>query len=1660
MLTDFLKLMLRGERTGGTNNNTGGGGGSHSTGSSSIDGGGVVVGDVDPNTNNTSNNNNNNNNMALPPHRFHLPHVKLHHHHGHNSIKGRAKRLVYRGTAGNANISNASTSHSFFSSSRSSSSSSSAASSSASSSHYRRRSGKRKGREEGRGKVEGRREASFPQAIREIDDIEVQYTLPSCPHHPTSPLTIITTTIITLSPPLTSHHPLPSPQRSPSSLTTTITLSPHHNDHPHPSPPSSPSSTPLTTIIILLHTPHHHLHSLPSPPQSPSPLTTTITTITTILLHTHHHPLPSPPQPSPPSSPRYLSYNSVTIRPVLTAVNVLVFAMTPPSSLPSTYSPLPITPTPAPAPRSNPDPSNDSLGAGSHHSSKVSLLEGRHQVVDHEPVAGVVPLSHQAALHKIAVRPRRTHGAPRSRRTTQIGGQISLPDVIEEANNRNLNSQKLLSTSVTSSTATFTTTTATSSITTTTAVTTSTPVSGPLLHTQDEEEVQKREAEEGRRKEAEEAQRRETEESEKEEKREEPLFQRLFGSSNKRSGRRTSRGRGEDSRENSVSPLRRGGEQRTSREGKRRDSSGSRFPGGAVSKNRQDPPHPLPPSGRPREASRERSSSGTGLGVLEVNSTPGLSSINPTTSPVVEVTTRPGNSEDRHAPRPVSYPSRPAATAVRKVKSFKEVVGSPPREPMRPRAPSQTDAVEMEDILPRSAQAARLSASLESMDGGEGVRRPHPHPKQAPQDPPPPSPQRSSTESLATTLLPGVFIRPHPTTRSTLIPQLQDSPFSCQDSGPFSLDSSVGAGHGKAEAELRKAASVDHMGTNVELAPVHRRQRIAPETRVLVVEGKAERKTERKVDVARLEKMEDRRGEIEAAERRQDSAKLEKRSESVKAEKKAEKKAERKQENLKAEKKQESMKVEKRQEYVKGDKKAEVVKMEKTEIVKIEKKSEYMKIESMKETVEKTETVVGEGRIMSVEGKSVTLGEGRSMSSEGRSLSGGEGRRASVQLQRPVSGFRGEDISRADSLEVGDGDMGATPPRRPLRKEPSLKRSAPPRDSDEDPVPEFMRIQLNRVESKGQAVIYDTEQERGGKREAQPPATQPVTQTPTQPLHHRRESTVIEPETERKEEQNANSAASKTPIQLTKKSSFQGLRGLLRDGLVSGGTSESESGSESAAEMPGDRVQLRKPLVAEKITTGSGGNQTPPPPRSTRDQPELFKVFARRSFKVKDSDRDKLETEEEEEDNEGHLEASGEVSEVTVTPARAPVSPIIPVSVSHPPQEIMQKSSINTISYNRKSVGNPALSFIPPSINSGSPLTGKPMVLLPSTTTGSSTTITTTTSPSTSTPSLPSVVSGSCVGRSTTTVTSVMDTPKRPIRTPSPATDTSGPGEIVSRIISNRLNDQSGNISVSETSSGTSSPAQVRTTQPSSAHTRPPLTSRPSASLIWPPRPQQEQQTDQELPEVQQKSKVTPVKESEGVKELEKEVHSSPHDILAARRRFMRSVSGGAGISSDGGHISSTRENQEVVVSPSPSPTPSPTPVSSTTATPPPTSTSPITSSILSRAAVSSIPPAATSMPLFTVTLRTQPPPPTATPVQSEAPSASMMTSNGEQGMPEKVGEAAEDWRVLVRQRREGRLKQTKTPDAEEIIIETRPTVSRNSKVLEMASNFQKLQVA
>lgn len=44
-----------------------------------------------------------------------------------------------------------------------------------------------------------------------------------------------------------------------------------------------------------------------------------------------------------------------------------------------------------------------------------------------EPPSGVAPLSHSAARHKMAVRPRRTHGAPRRKKATVIPSTLALP---------------------------------------------------------------------------------------------------------------------------------------------------------------------------------------------------------------------------------------------------------------------------------------------------------------------------------------------------------------------------------------------------------------------------------------------------------------------------------------------------------------------------------------------------------------------------------------------------------------------------------------------------------------------------------------------------------------------------------------------------------------------------------------------------------------------------------------------------------------------------------------------------------------------------------------------------------------------------------------------------------------------------------------------------------------------------------------------------------------------------------------------------------------------------------------------------------------------------------------------------------------------------------
>ncbi|KAG8226121.1 hypothetical protein J437_LFUL006751 [Ladona fulva] len=86
------------------------------------------------------------------------------------------------------------------------------------------------------------------------------------------------------------------------------------------------------------------------------------------------------------------------------------------------------------------DMDEDSQGHFSGHSSKLSLQERSSSQYgsDFELDVGATaePLSHSAARHKMSVRPKRTHGAPRPRRlkeVTSLGSLPTTPEVNEDS---------------------------------------------------------------------------------------------------------------------------------------------------------------------------------------------------------------------------------------------------------------------------------------------------------------------------------------------------------------------------------------------------------------------------------------------------------------------------------------------------------------------------------------------------------------------------------------------------------------------------------------------------------------------------------------------------------------------------------------------------------------------------------------------------------------------------------------------------------------------------------------------------------------------------------------------------------------------------------------------------------------------------------------------------------------------------------------------------------------------------------------------------------------------------------------------------------------------------------------------------------------------------
>ncbi|XP_013144842.1 PREDICTED: uncharacterized protein LOC106108275 isoform X2 [Papilio polytes] len=65
---------------------------------------------------------------------------------------------------------------------------------------------------------------------------------------------------------------------------------------------------------------------------------------------------------------------------------------------------------------------DEDSSSGNHHSQDHSSRSDHSDLYNvSEPPPGVAPLSHSAARHKMAVRPRRTHGAPRRKKTNPLG---------------------------------------------------------------------------------------------------------------------------------------------------------------------------------------------------------------------------------------------------------------------------------------------------------------------------------------------------------------------------------------------------------------------------------------------------------------------------------------------------------------------------------------------------------------------------------------------------------------------------------------------------------------------------------------------------------------------------------------------------------------------------------------------------------------------------------------------------------------------------------------------------------------------------------------------------------------------------------------------------------------------------------------------------------------------------------------------------------------------------------------------------------------------------------------------------------------------------------------------------------------------------------------
>ncbi|XP_047735510.1 uncharacterized protein LOC108664411 isoform X2 [Hyalella azteca] len=253
--------------------------------------------------------------------------------------------------------------------------------------------------------------------------------------------------------------------------------------------------------------------------------------------------------------------------------------------------------------------------------------------------------------------------------------------------------------------------------------------------------------------------------------------------------------------------------------------------------------------------------------------------------------------------------------------------------------------------------------------------------------------------------------------------------------------------------------------------------------------------------------------------------------------------------------------------------------------------------------------------------------------------------------------------SSADELEQPESKIFINRPRFDKR-ETSLSRTSS-QDTEPPSVPEFMRIQLNRVENKSQRILYSSENTVSG--------------APTDETKIGRTKQSLDDPTELPEVQCEISTSQQNPSLCTPKHPHS------RD------NKENTPPVTAVGESSDDAVMLR-PLRREKSLVID-----PCVLPKKEEEPELYKVFARRSFKVRETFDSTLQDDEaSQEDDSSDLVASLSTQMSGITK----INPLY--STPTPPQTPLMSNSTG----NKLGVGSPALSFKPPgpSARSTSPL--------------------------------------------------------------------------------------------------------------------------------------------------------------------------------------------------------------------------------------------------------------------------------------------------------------------------------------------------------------------